>query len=542
MVRFPQECDLLQAQATLEQIEGIDAPQHGLNSVPIRQLESDRVSPWLRAMPYLLGAGLVLASFLLVFVELAQPAPEPGFPGIRFSNTVGSPGSRAIVAMYREELDWLPRPFASSTLSPKAYVWGLRASLIAMLIFQIGAMWSCRRLKSSSPGEWIVGPVAASLVLLLYAPSCTDIFAYSSFGWVSDVGVNPYLRTPKSIGGDPYASFNDWTHIPTPYGPIWTGISRGVVHLAGHDPFLTAIGFKIVAALSAFGLAVVTYHLAKRFTEKAYLAVLAFIIVWWSPILIIESAATVHLDSLVMFLAMLGLAVATGTRYRSYRLGIALLVVSVLVKPVTLPLLGLLMLGRFTSPGRIGAVLRRVVIDTLMVAAMVAAAFAPFWSTSLPRAMYDNAKDLYADQALHSNPLWMWGLAHVDALIGFSDHFGGDTKSATRWIAIVLTILVTVLFIRTLRAHRRDAASLTSKENDRETFRFMILSWAAVTLVIGVLPVNAHPWYVIWSMAPLALLWISDGYRDRSRPPIWLIGLQAWMLLSFLIYHTLPRS
>ncbi len=533
---------MLQAQATLEQIEGADAPHHAINSTAAHQFETTRSQPWLRAMPYLLGTGLVLASLLLVFVELAQPAPEPGFPGIRFSNTVGSPGSRAIVAMYREELDWLPRPFADSTLSPRAYVWGLRSSLILMLLFQIGAMWSCRKLKTSSPGAWIVGPAAASLMLILYAPSCTDIFAYSSFGWVADVGENPYLRSPKSIGGDPYASFNDWTQIPTPYGPIWTGISRTIVNLAGHDPFWTAVGFKIVATLAAFGLAVVTYHLAKRFTEKAHLAVLAFIIVWWSPILIIESAATVHLDSLVMFLAMLGLAVATGTRIKSYRLGIALLVVSVLVKPVTLPLLGLLMLGRFTSPDRIGTVMKRVLLDAAMVVAMVAAAFAPFWSTSLPRAMYDNAKDLYADQALHSNPLWMWGLAHIDALIGFSDHVGGDTKSATRWIAVGLTMVVTVLFIRTLRAHRKEAATLTPDENDRETFRFMIHSWAAVTLVIGILPVNAHPWYVIWSMAPLALLWISDGYRDRVRPPVWLIGLQAWMLLSFLIYHTLPRS
>ena len=28
---------------------------------------------------------------------------------------------------------------------------------------------------------------------------------------------------------DPFARFNDWGHITTPYGPVWTTLSRAVV-------------------------------------------------------------------------------------------------------------------------------------------------------------------------------------------------------------------------------------------------------------------------------------------------------------------------
>ena len=186
-------------------------------------------------------------------------------------------------------------------------------------------------------------------------------------------------------------------------------------------------------------------------------------------------------------------------------------------------------------------VVRQMGLDVAMVAAMAAAAFAPFWDRTLVREMIENSRELYTDRPLRSNPLWVWGLDHVDAVLHVTSFTGGDAGSATRYIAMVLTAVASVLYARALLRQRRQSAGGEDDAIARSTFRFLVWAWAAVTVIIGILPVNAHPWYVIWPMPLLALLWISDGWRDRTRPPGWLLALQSWIFLSFVIYHTLPK-
>ena len=101
--------------------------------------------------------------------------------------------------------------------------------------------------------------------------------------------------------------------------------------------------------------------------------------------------------------------------------------------------------------------------------------------------------------------------------------------------------IVAVILMRTVARQRRNSVGIPEDHNYQAKLRFLVLSWAAVTVIIGILPLNAHPWYVNWSIVPLAILWISDGTRDRSRPPYWLIGLQGWIIISFMVYHTLPK-
>jgi hypothetical protein len=492
-------------------------------------------------IPLALGVAYGLAALLLVLVELAAPGQSDDFKGIKFSNTVGSAGSRQILAMYRDHLEWLPRPYKDATLSPDAYIGGLIIAWAAMFVAQFVAVWACRRGRLASAGWWLAGPLLACAIFLFYPPTSTDIFAYGSFGWVADESANPYLISPKELGGDPYAGFNDWTHIRSPYGPIWTGISHAIVHFAQDEPFATAIGFKLAATLPAIGLAIMSYHLAKRFTTDERLTRVVLILVGWSPILITESAATVHLDSLMMALAIMGLMVATSLTRRSHRIGVALVVASALVKPVTLPLIALLMIVRVATPDRPALVARRILGDLLVMAAMVAVLFAPFWERDLPGALYDNARTLYLDHPLRANPLWVWGLRNIDRATGFSDLVGGSAKGATSWITLTLMILAAAFVLRALWRQRQASAMMSPPEIVQASLRFSVWSWAAVTVIVGILPVNAHPWYAIWPLTMLSLLWITDLRRDRLRPPLWLVVLQGWIVVSFLIYHTLPK-
>jgi hypothetical protein len=254
-----------------------------------------------------------------------------------------------------------------------------------------------------------------------------------------------------------------------------------------------------------------------------------------------EAAATVHLDPTVILLAMLGLAVATGERFRSHRLGVALVTASALVKPISLPLIALLILARAAGRSSWPRAMRDMALDVSTVLAIAMAAYAPFWNPHLLSSMVDNYRILYTHDPLRSNPLWVWGLDHVDAVLHITSLTGGDAGNATRYIAMALTAGVAALLgrailqQRTISAHSDDAAIAA------DTFRLLVYAWAAVTVVIGILPVNAHPWYVTWTMPLLALLWISTGTRDRTRPPSWLLALQSWIFLSFWVYHTLPK-
>jgi hypothetical protein len=329
--------------------------------------------------------------------------------------------------------------------------------------------------------------------------------------------------------------------VRTPYGPIWTGISHGIVHVTNRDPFATALGFKIVASLAGFGLAAVTYRLARRFTTDPSLPVLAFVLVAWSPMLITEAAATVHLDPLMMLLAMLGLAAAAAPGRHSHRLGVVLVAASALVKPVTLPLIALLIIARAAQPEPYRLIFRKVIGDLLAMAAVASAGFAAYWSRDLIEAVVDNAHILYIDRPLRSNPLWMWALNGLEAGIGFSDAIDRNFGPSTRWLTIAAVAIFTALVGRALLRARKRGATATAAEQRQDMLRWSIPAWAGVTVILGVLPVNVHPWYAIWSLAPLALLWITDGWRDRANPPRWLLGVNAWLLLSFMVYHTWPK-
>src|SRR5829696_526988 len=108
-----------------------------------KDLPSERASVW--TAPLVLAAGLGIAAILLVIVELAQPPRQDGFRGIRFSNAINSPGARGIVTLYREHLNWLPRPFSDSPLSPDVYVWGIVGAWASMFVLQIAALIAVRR-------------------------------------------------------------------------------------------------------------------------------------------------------------------------------------------------------------------------------------------------------------------------------------------------------------------------------------------------------------------------------------------------------------
>jgi hypothetical protein len=478
-------------------------------------------------LPMALGALLALAAATFVVVELAEPPIQPGFQGIALSNAGNSRGARTGLKLFRDHFDWLPYPASGLILSPDHYVYGLRIAVVAMALVQVLALGVILRRKATSLWPWLVGPALASIVLLAYPPVNTDVFSYASFGWVSNQGSNPYLVAPAKLAGDPFKRMNDWTHITTPYGPIWTGLSRLIVFLARDDPFAAAIGFKVVAGLSSIGLGILTYHIANQLTSKPSHAIGAMTLVIWSPILLAESAGTAHNDAPMMLLAMAGLLLVTSRQPGDVRMGLLAIMAAILIKPVALPLLALAALVRFTnSRDGLPAVLKQWALDLLALAAFAGLMFMPYWANGkLPSIVWDMQKHLYLDKALHVNPLWVWALPRAAGRFG-ADGLDRHASTLSRFVVALLIALAAGIVVRAVR-RPRGPSSLPAE----------VGAWAAVTAALGLAPINAHAWYSIWALAPVALVWVVGARTSRSG---WLVPYLAWLVVSFLVYHTWP--
>jgi hypothetical protein len=491
----------------------------------VLEAERDRSKVGLWLAPVGLGLLNALAAAALVLVELAQPAPSPEFPGL-VSNAIASPGARAEVALFRTHLGWLRFP---APLSPHAYLFGLEYAFVAMAALQLLALIAAVRWPGG-PRRWLFGPALASLALLVYPTVSTDLFSYASFGWEANLGVNPYLVPPAALPGDPFARMNDWTHIATPYGPIWTGISRVLVAASRNDPFAAAILFKLTAALAGIGLAWLAYAGAQRLTANTGLAVGALVIVGWSPILLMESAGMAHNDAVMMLPAIAGLLLVGRSDSRSIRIGLLLLAVATLIKPVALALLGLAALSRLARPGRtLMGILRDWALDALAIVALTAFAFAPYWSGGkLPHALWELERGLYFDHALHTNQLWLWAVPKLASRLGGAEWtrwINANSIELSRVIAAILTFAAVVVVFWPMRK------SLSGPLR-RQTW-----AWVAVTAAIGVIPINSHPWYTVWLLPPLAMLWAMTA---RPRWRAWIGPALVALFLVFLVYHAWP--
>ena len=486
-------------------------------------------------VPIVLGVCFAAAAAALVMIELAEPPKSKEFHGITLSNAINSQGARNGLELFRDRLGWLPYPASGAVLSPEPYLLGLRLAVIAMGIMQVAAVIFVLRRPPTRIWPWLVGPVLASAILLFYPPINTDIFSYASFGWEANLNINPYLIPPSDLGGDPFARFNDWTTITTPYGPGWTGLSRLASFFGRKDPFAVALMLKAMAGAAAIGLAVATYGVARRLTSNRGVALSAMVLVGWSPVLLIESAGAAHNDAVMMMLAVAGLFVAMSEKPGSIRVGLLLIAAAALIKPIAFPLLLLAALLRLAQPRKgVWELAYRWLLDALAVTALAAVALAPYWAGGrLPNALWTQQQHLYLSKPLRVNPLWVWAFPWLTKQIGGTDAEQWANRHASDFsrffVASLLVAGICLAIIPFIRHHGSNDSNLSTPA------LIQAPAWLAVTAAFGLLPVNAHAWYAIWPLAPLALVW---AMTKRTGMKVVIALCFAWILVSFLVYHT----
>lgn len=170
-----------------------------------------------------------------------------------------------------------------------------------------------------------------------------DAYAYFTQGKLLLQGLNPYDVGVAAESG----WFNDgadplWAESPTPYGPLFLLIERGVAQFVGPHPVWAAIAFRLWALLAVAILAYAVPALAGRHgisgAKALWLGVL-------NPLVIMHFVAGAHNDALMTAAVVVGLLLAV--EYKPV-LGTLVLAVAISIKPialVALPFIGLIWAG-----------------------------------------------------------------------------------------------------------------------------------------------------------------------------------------------------
>ncbi len=452
----------------------------------------------------------ILASAVVLLVLIGgltwlMLGPPSGFPG--FVRDTATAEALRRVELYANALGRSP-----SELSARAYVWSVRGLLVALFTLHGLAILAVRRWPKHW-ALWIGTSVIALVVALVYPPTSADVFYYAISGhMVADLGANPYQLPPATFAANPLLPFNFWTGITSPYGPVWTTVSAAVVTLIGPDPLRISLAFKILAAAAALAYALIAARLAEWVRTGS--GPVAFVLVAWHPLLIIESAGTAHHDAVVMTLALLGLLALARRRPRS---ALVLVTLATATKLVVLPLVALIALARLGQRPW-SRVASAWVIDALAVGGVVIAVSMPYWAAG---AMLRST--LVEPARLFVNPMYtLPANAIASRWGGAAGEVFRDGARVAAQVAVVGVVLASGIWL----GYRvwRDRPVLATM------LRLQLRAWVAVTVALSLLPANAHPWYAIWSLGPVVAL---SGGRGRL-----LAAYLAFVGFFFIAYHT----
>ncbi len=198
---------------------------------------------------------------------------------------------------------------------------------------------------------WILlGSWSAPLMLAIPLFS-RDVYSYYAQGRLVAAGFDPYTSAGVSSvpgwaqdGVDPM-----WAETPTPYGPFFLMIERGIATLVGPSPVAAALLFRVVAVV---GVALTAYYLPRLAflhgidpSKALWLGVL-------NPLVLMHFVAGIHNDALMVGLIVMGLTLAAEHRAVA---GLLVLGLGSAVKPIALlavPFAGLLWAGRTAGWGR----------------------------------------------------------------------------------------------------------------------------------------------------------------------------------------------
>ncbi len=415
----------------------------------------------------------LLAALLLV--ELCVPE---GFAD-KWAGVLRMPRQASRVsALYREAYG-----FPLLSLSPL----GFRA-LHGLLIAGLWGAYvlSVRRLvqRTKSTAFW-----SCTLLLLLLSVALppllsTDVFYYGITGQIAGpYGSNPYLVPPSQFPDSALLPYNYWVEFTSPYGPLWTTVSEILGTWGGNSVLRTTLLFKGLGGLCVLVGAVLIHHVVRRLAPERTSQATAL---WsWNPLVLLESAGNAHNDALVAVLLLGSLALLL---VHGHIHSFLLLAASSLVKPTTLPIVGLYALRRLagtTVTARLLLAVRYVALSVLLIVV----AYARYWGGP---ATLQGLRSQPLETVQGVIPAAAYGLAKI---VTSTD----STALVARTVSFLALILLGLWTLRQL-------LSMSGSDRHAAPAREAWL-WGAVAVLLALVFVRAYPWYTVPGLALLAAAW-----------------------------------
>jgi hypothetical protein len=163
-----------------------------------------------------------------------------------------------------------------------------------------------------------------------------NAFSYDLFNYIFDAKIvtayqqNPYVHKALDYPNDPMLAFMRWTHRVYPYGPLWLGMTIPISFVGMQIFTVTFFLFKIGISASFVGS---VYFIGKILQKlKPDREVFGLVFFGLSPLVLIESVVSAHLDIVMMFFALWAFYFLI---HRKYIRAFTLLVISIGIKFAT---------------------------------------------------------------------------------------------------------------------------------------------------------------------------------------------------------------
>jgi alpha-1,6-mannosyltransferase len=418
---------------------------------------------------------------------------------------------RPELAMFRELAQSFPAPatmkqgledyFTGNSLLADSWVRGgiLTVNGLVLLICFVAvfrAVILARELSPEAPRLLFrFALVFAVLGVVTYPVFTTDFWLSVAWGRMIVAGQNPYYTemSPGILEGLP---INNWGDRMT-YGPLWAMLSAGLAWLGSRREWLEYLlfkGFLAAAWIGSLALLRRIAALSSRRDEAIALAVLG-----WMPVSTRFTLGEGHNDIVMIAPLLLWLLLLAR---RQYRWATPALLLSVLIKYITAPLLA----ADFLAQKILGKVSWGRYLVTAGLGGLIAGlAFLPF------------ARDFHffeSAQQMRNWVFWTPGAAIFE--LGQRVGIGIPERLVNGAMLVFCAGLAGYYLARFLRSPGFE--------------RFLLLILAGILVALFVLVGHVWPWFMLWALPVAALVWRS--------PVAWFVLFLA-ALAPFLNLHWL---
>ena len=310
-------------------------------------------------------------------------------------------------------------------------------------------------------------------------------------------GQNPYYEflTPEALAGLPLLDFP----IRMTYGPLWAIISAFVSYLSEQNVVMEFLFFKAVLAMFwLVSLGIICRILRKSTPSCRARAICLF---GWLPVSVQMSIGEGHNDIAMVCFLLLWLYLVLEHRYV---LSPLILVASALMKYVTAPLIVLELSGKLASSS---SIFWRKIAGVSLSLLLIGATFAPFWR----------------NQEFFTPVMQMRGwlfFSPRDAVLALGawlslPMLGYVVAEVVSGAFVVAVVYYTVCYVR-----------------DPAFSRLVELVLAVLCTVLFVCVGHVWPWFIIWIVAPAAL--VMDSRLMTFVLPVSFLG--PFLNLYWLIF------